>query len=201
MINRVFGVICLVAVIGGIANGKISEVSCAVFDGASGAVELTVSLVGIMCLWCGVVNVLREAGIMRRLAKLISPLIRIFFPEAYRRGVGSEEICANISANLLGIGNAATPMALKAMEKLQSINPDKERASGDMITLAVLNTSAVSLLPTTIIALRRAAGSTQPYAIVVPVWICSLAASLMALVLTRLLANCRRGKRGMRGKR
>ena len=201
MINRVFGVICLVAVIGGIANGKISEVSCAVFDGASGAVELTVSLVGIMCLWCGVVNVLREAGIMRRLAKLISPLIRIFFPEAYRRGVGSEEICANISANLLGIGNAATPMALKAMEKLQSINPDKERASGDMITLAVLNTSSVSLLPTTIIALRRAAGSTQPYAIVVPVWICSLAASLMALVLTRLLANCRRGKRGMQGKR
>ncbi len=200
MINRVFGVICLIAVIGGVANGRISEVSCAVFDGASGAVELTVSLVGIMCLWCGVVNVLREAGIMRRLAKLISPLIRIFFPEAYRSGVGSEEICANISANLLGIGNAATPMALKAMEKLQSVNPDKERASGDMITLAVLNTSSVSLLPTTIIALRRAAGSTQPYAIVVPVWICSFAASLMALVITRLLANCRgrRERRGMR---
>lgn len=196
MISRVFGVICIVAVVSGIANGRISEVSCAVFDGASGAVELTVSLVGIMCLWCGIMNVLRKAGAMKKLARLISPLIRVFFPEAYRSGIGCEEISANISANLIGIGNAATPLALKAMEKLQSINPTPDRASGDMITLAVLNTSSVSLLPTTIIALRRAAGSVEPYSVIFPIWICSAASSLLALTLTRLLAGCRRRMKG-----
>ena len=134
----------------------MGEVANAIPDGASGALEVIFSLVGMMCLWCGMMEVLREAGLIRRLSRLLSPFLRLFFPRAYQTGEGAEEICANVSANLLGIGNAATPLALRAMEKLQRHNPHPERASGEQITLAVLNTASVTLIPANLLALRRA---------------------------------------------
>lgn len=106
-----------------------------------------------------------------------------------------EEISANLSANLLGIGNAATPLALRAMAAMEAGNPEPGRATDDMITLTVLNTASVSLVPTTILALRRAAGAASPYAILVPVWICSGAAAVLAVLICRLCAWAARGKR------
>lgn len=188
MLGRVFGIICIIAFIFAAATGNLQNMSNAVLDGAAGAVSLTISLVGIMCLWCGVMQVFSDAGVIRRLSRLLSPLLRVFFPTAYRTGRGAEEITANISANLLGIGNAATPLAISAMRKMQEDNDDPSSASADMITLAVLNTASVSVLPSTLIALRRAAGSEQPYSVVLPVWICSLSCALLALLLTRAAA-------------
>jgi spore maturation protein A len=119
-------------------------------------------------------------------------MLKCFFPDAYKSGEGIGEISANISANLLGIGNAATPLALRAMEKLQKNNPDREVASDDMITLAVLNTASLNIIPTTLLALRRAAGSTSPYSIIAPILITSCCCSLLALLLCKAMRTIKR---------
>ncbi len=189
MLGKIYGIICLLALLFGIWNGNAAALGGAVIDGAAGAVQVTLSLCGMMCLWCGMMEVLREAGAIRRLSRLLRPLLRLIFPRAAQTGEGLEEISANVSANLLGIGNAATPMALRAMEQLQKHNPKPDRASAEQITLAVLNTASVSLIPANLLALRRAAGSPQPYAIMVPVWIVSVVCAALAVVLTRLIGR------------
>ncbi|MBQ8005306.1 MAG: hypothetical protein IJ303_03235 [Clostridia bacterium] len=189
MLGKVFGVMCLISIAFGIPCGKTAELGAAVFSGAEAATALSISLCGAMCLWCGIMNLLREAGAIRCLARIISPIIRLFFPDAEKSGEGKEEIAASIGANLLGIGNAATPLALSAIRKLHASavknGEDPAYASRDMITLAVLNTASANLLPTTIIALRSKAGALAPFAVVAPIWICSLSASLLALTLCR----------------
>ena len=186
MLGKLFGILCIISLIFAIFSGNVAQLGDAVLDGAGNAVQVLLSLGGMMCFWCGIMRVLCEAGVIGKLSKLLSPVLRIFFPDAARTGEGLEEISANISANLLGIGNAATPFALKAMEKLQKHNPDPIRASYEQITLAVLNTASVTLIPANLLALRRAAGSASPYAILIPVWITSLLCALVALFLTSL---------------
>lgn len=197
MLGKIFGIISILSVISGIALGNGEALGNAVLDGASGAVTLTISLCGIMCLWCGIMRVMERAGVVDKISKLLSPLLRILFPDAYKKGEAIGEISANISANLLGIGNAATPLALKAMEKLQKINPEPDSASADMITLAVLNTASITLIPSTVIALRRAAGSARPYSVIFPIWICSVCSSALALALCSAMrmTTSRRRKR------
>ena len=196
MIGKVFGVMCIISISFGAYSGRMAEIGGAVFEGAEAAISLTISLLGIMCLWSGIMQVLRDAGAIRLLSKLISPIIRLFFPDVYKSGEGSEEISACIGANLLGIGNAATPLALSAIKKLHSDNirrgGDPAAASRDMITLAVLNTSSANLLPTTIIGLRRIGGASDPFSVVLPIWICSLSCAFFALFLCRA---CGIGKR------
>ena len=194
MPGQVFGMICLVAVVFSLVTGSTAAVSDAVLDGCTAALQITLSLAGSMCFWCGAMAVLREAGVIRRLARLLSPILRLFFPNAYAAGEGIEEISANVSANLLGMGNAATPFALRAMEKLQRQNPYPEVATGEQITLAVLNTASFSLLPTTLLALRREAGSARPYAVLLPVWIASALCATLALVLCRCMGKAGTGK-------
>lgn len=186
MLGKIFGVLCLISLVFAIASGNVEALGGAVPDGAAGAVRILISLCGMTCLWCGTMRVLSEAGVVRRLSRLLRPFLRFFFPDASRTGEGLEEISANVSANLLGIGNAATPLALQAMEKLQRHNPHPTRASVEQITLAVLNTASVTLLPANLLALRRAAGSPRPYAVLIPVWIASLSCAAMALFLTSI---------------
>ena len=192
MLGKIFGILCLVSLGFGVAEGRIIPMADAVIDGAAASVQLLLSLIGMMCLWCGMMRVLTEAGVIGRLSRLLRPLLRLCFPEASARGEGIDEISANISANLLGIGNAATPLALRAMEQLQRHNPDPARASPEQITLAVLNTAPLTLLPANILALRRAAGSSNPYAIILPVWIISALCTLLALLLTTTLGRLSR---------
>ena len=194
MLGRVFGCMCLISFVFALYVGNSQALLFAVLDGASGAVSLTISLCGMMALWCGIMKVFEGAGLIERLSRLLSPLLRRCFSAAYKSGVGIGEISANISANLLGIGNAATPLALAAMKKLQAINADKSTASADMITLAVMNTASLNIIPSTILALRRAAGSVAPHSVMPPIWIVSAACALLALTLTSVLARLARGR-------
>lgn len=187
MLGKIFGVICLISFLFGIFSGRVVPMADAVIDGAASAIDLLLSLGGMMCLWSGMMRVLSEAGVTKRLARLLRPLLRIFFPDAARLDEGMEEIAANVGANLLGIGNAATPLALCAMEKLQRHNPSPTHASREQITLAVLNTAPFTLIPANLLALRRAAGSSAPYSILLPVWITSALAAAFALLLTAAL--------------
>ncbi len=198
MLGKVFGIMCLISIVFGAINGSIYQLGNAVFEGAEAAISLTISLSSVICLWNGVMNVLKQAGAIKLFAKLISPILRIFFPDAYAGGKGKEEISASIAANLLGIGNAATPLALSAMKEMHdeciAKGGDGTSPTRDMITLAVLNTASANLLPTTIIALRRMAGSANPFSVVAPIWICSFSSAALALLITRACGMNRKRK-------
>ena len=189
MLGRIVGVIAILAVFFAIVCGNMTALAPAVLDGASDAVTLTVSLTGMMCLWCGVLRVLKEAGAIRALTRMIKPLLRLFFPQAAKYPDIAEDVAANLAANLLGVGNAATPLALSAMKKLKAVSEEGERASPDMITLAVMNTASFSLVPSTVLTLLRSAGASDPFAVVLPIWVTSSLTALLALTFGRLIGG------------
>ncbi len=189
MLGKIFGAFCVIACLTAICTGNSAALSDAVFAGADSAVKLVFSLVGMMCLWCGILRVLEEAGVTERLAKILSPLMRLMFPDAYKNKKGIREISASISANLLGIGNAATPLGIRAMKELDRGNPVPGTATDDMVTFVALNTASFSILPTTLLTMRRAAGSQNPFAIMPAVWLCSLCGAVLAVLLARTLRH------------
>lgn len=197
MLGKIFGSVTLLSLLIALLTGNTEALGNAILDGASDAVTLTISLAGVMCLWCGVMEVLREAGLITLLARLIRPFLRLFFPDSCGEGQGAEEIAANVAANLLGLGNAATPLALSALEKMQRRNPHPDRPSNDMVTLAVMNTAPVNLLPATILSLRRAAGSSDPFSVVAPIWLVSFFCWIAALSLSRAWGSVCDGRRGV----
>jgi spore maturation protein A len=184
MAIKISGILMAVSFLVSLANGTVAALSEAALAGCSKAVTLTLSLLGLMCLWSGIMEAAKESGHLNRLAKLLSPLLRRLFPDAWRRGSGIPEIATAIVANILGIGNAATPLAISAMEALAD-GQEEEEASDDMVTFTVLGTAFPTLLPTTVIALRTAAGSQDPFAIVPAVWICSTSLAFFAVLLAR----------------
>ena len=185
MLGKIFGVLSIVSFVFSIINGTLPALSGAVIDGAQNAVTLTISLLGMMCLWCGIMNVLKTIGMINKLAKLLSPVLKFLFPTAYRTGNGSGEIAAAIAANFLGIGNAATPLAIKAMEAMSRDNKNKDKASDDMAVFTVLGTASIDFFPATLIALRRAADSVNPFEIIIPVWIVSTLCAVVGVLLTK----------------
>ena len=187
MVGKIFGALCGLSLLFGILCGRLPEVASAIPDGAAKAIDVTLSLLGMMCLWSGVMQVLLEMGIVKKISRLFAPLLRYVFPKAYRTGDGYEEICATLSANFLGIGNAATPFALCAMKKMQSHNPHPDKADNEQVTLTILSTASLTLVPANLLALRRSAGSSDPFSIMVPVWITSLLCVAFSLLLTSFL--------------
>lgn len=187
MLGKIFGILCGLSVIFGALCGRLPDVASAIPTGAGKAVEVTLTLLGMMCLWSGVMQVLNDSGIVQKFSRLFAPFLRYVFPKAYQTGQGYEEICATLSANFLGVGNAATPFALSAMKKMQQHNPNPDFASNEQITLTVLSTASLTLVPTNLLALRSAAGSKAPFSIMIPVWITSLFCVAFALLLTSFL--------------
>ncbi len=185
MLGKLFSVFCLASFAFALASGNVDALTEAILENAQRAVTLTLALLGSMGLWCGVLNVFRAAGVTQKLAKLLAPILSRLFPDTWEKENGKEEICASVAANLLGIGNAATPLALCAMEKLAQNHGYGEVASDDMVTFTVMNTAPFSLLPTTLIALRQAADSQNPVVILPLVWICSFCTCAIALALAR----------------
>ena len=187
MLGKIFGIFCTLSLLFGALCGNLTDVAAAIPDGAAKAVEVTLTLLGMMCLWSGVMQVLSDAGIIQKIARIFAPFLRHVFPKAYKTSEGYEEICATLSANFLGVGNAATPFALCAMKKMQLHNPHPESADNEQITLAVLSTASLTLVPANLLALRRAAGSQNPFSIMIPVWITSLLCVSFSLLLTSFL--------------
>ena len=187
MLGKIFGIFCTLSLLFGALGGRLPEVAAAIPDGAAKAIEVTLTLLGMMCLWSGVMQVLSDAGIIKKISRIFAPFLRYVFPKAYQTDEGYEEICATLSANFLGIGNAATPFALAAMKKMQNHNLSPESADNEQITLAVLSTASLTLVPANLLALRRAAGSQNPFSIMIPVWITSLFCVAFALLLTSFL--------------
>ena len=200
MAVRISGIIIALSFLFALFSGNMTALSEAAVSGCSRAVTLTMSLIGMMCLWSGVMRCAEKLGFLDRLSKILSPLLKILFPDAWRKGRGISEISAAITANILGVGNAATPLAIAAVKSLSGGKTDT--ASDDMVTFTVLGTAFPCFIPTTIISLRTAAGSKTPLDILPTVWLCSVCLSVFAAVLSRALAvsgTVLKRKRSVRG--
>jgi spore maturation protein A len=188
LLNYIWFFMLTAGVVFGVLNGKANEVSQAFVTSAGKAVELAVGLLGVMCLWSGIMRIMEKSGATARIAKYARPLTGVLFPEIRHRSSALGAILMNLSANFLGLGNAATPLGLKAMEKLQRLNPKKDTASDSMCMFLVLNTAAVQLIPVTVIAVREQAGSSRPHEIMITVWIASICASLAGVAAAKFFA-------------
>ena len=174
------------------AGGNMEQTTAAAFSAASDAVLLILEICGLLCLWMGMLRIAERSGLVDVLARLISPLARRLFPSVPPQHPAFSAIVMNIAANLLGLGNAATPFGLKAMEYLQTLNPQPDTASAPMITLLAMNTSCITLLPTMVISLRLSAGSAEPTAIIGATMLASSIGFVFALLLDRAIR--RRGQ-------
>ena len=198
MLNYIWTGMLVTGFLLGIINGRITEVTKAAIDSAGKAIELAIALLGIMCLWTGLMAIAEKSGIIYWITKLFKPFMRFLFPGIPQNHSAIGAVIMNLSANFLGLGNAATPLGLKAMNELQKLNPEKSRATDAMCMFLVLNTAAVQLIPSTVIALRTDAGSVNPTEIIVAVWIASVCATITGIVVVRLFTRTghSRGRHG-----
>lgn len=174
-----------VSVLFGLLGGTLDAVSAAALSGAGSAVTLCLSMAGVVCLWTGVMEVMERSGLAGKLALLFRPLLRRFLPQASRDGETLSAVSANVSANLLGLGNAATPLGLKAVTRMARGTGGV--ASDELCLLVVLNTASIQLIPATVASLRAAAGCETPFDILPAVWLTSLLALAAGLGMAALL--------------
>lgn len=169
----------------GAATGRLAEVSAAAMEGAQSAVELCISMAGALCLWSGVMTLMDRSGLSAGLARLLHPVLRRLLPRASRDDETLAALSANVSANLLGLGNAATPMGIRAAERMA--RGCDGTASDELCRLVVLNTASIQLLPTTVAALRSANGCATPFDILPAVWVSSVLSVSAGLLAARIL--------------
>ena len=162
MLNYLWGFMIVIGIIVGVLNGKIDAVSTATINSAKEAITLCITMLGIMSLWTGIMQVAKATGIMDALTKALYPILRLLFPDIPKGHPANEYIASNMIANILGLGWAATPMGLKAIGELQKLNKNGDTASTDMCTFLIINISSLQLIPVNIIAYRSQYGSVSP---------------------------------------
>ncbi|HEY5585911.1 MAG TPA: nucleoside recognition domain-containing protein [Ruminiclostridium sp.] len=189
MLNYIWVGLLLIGFIVGIINGRIDEVTKAAMDSAQSAVMVCIGLLGVMCLWTGLMKIAEKSGLITSIGRLVRPILVYLFPDIPKDHPALGAIVMNLVANFLGLGNAATPLGIKAMIELQSLNKDKKTASDSMCMFLVLNTAAIQLIPANIIALRTSEGSRKPAEIIVCIWIASICATIMGVIAAKLLAK------------
>ena len=187
MLNIVWPIFIIISFSYAIFSGNLQSLNTSIFDSVESAVNLSITMLGTICLWSGIINIANHTKIIQIINKLLKPVIKFLFPEIKYNQKAQNEISMNMVANILGLGNAATPLGLKAMETLQKENKNKNELSNSMIMLIVLNTASIQLIPTTIIAIRSSLNSKNPTAIIFPVWIATICAAITGITVTKLL--------------
>ena len=192
LLNYIFAILIISAFISGIINGNIGDVSEAVLTESVNAIDLGIYMLGAMCVWGGVMRVAEKSGITDILSKFFSPFLKVVFKGIDTKGKAFSAICMNITANLLGLGNAATPFGIEAMKELEKEDDCKETASINMIIFAVINTASFTIIPTTVAALRLKNGSENPLEILPAVIITSAITLIVSVTVARILDFRRR---------
>ena len=194
--NYVFPILLIFSFISAVATGRMSELSGAVIDGAESAVQLLLRLVSMLCLWGGVMEIGDKAGLTRLFSKVMYPVVSLIFPRLRKEKYVLEAISMNITANVLGLGNAATPLGLEAMRRLQSVNPNTEIASDEMVVFVVMNTAAMHIIPTTVATMRGQYGSENPMEIMPAAFLTSFFALAIAMTVAKIGNRIRRHRNG-----
>lgn len=178
MLNKIWPIMIIISVFFGLFNGRMAEINDAIFVSFEDTISMIISFLGIMCFWSGMIKILENTKIQKKIEKILEPIVQKFF------GGESEEakklISLNMVSNMLGIGNAATPVGIEAMKKMDKSNPKKYLSYG-MSMFILLNTLSIQIIPTTIISVRASLGSEKPGAIILPVWITSIIAFLVIM--------------------
>lgn len=192
MMGYIWGGMIVIAFFFSLLTGNIETVAQSALTGAENAVNMSLDLLGMMCFWSGLLEIAKQSGLTEKLAKCIRPLTRLLFPRLKPDSPAVTAMVMNMTANFLGLSNAATPLGLAAMAELDKINPQKEEASDEMCMFVVINTASITLIPATVITLRAAAGSADPFSIILPVWICSVLALTVGVATAKLLSKRKR---------
>lgn len=177
----------VLSILCGLATGRGELVAAAAVEGAQAAVELCVSIAGMLCLWTGVMEVMRRSGLAEGLSRLLRPVLSLLFPQVSGDREVMDSISANVSANLLGLGNAATPLGIEAVRRMERKTPGT--ASDAMCMLVVCNTASIQLIPTTVASVRAAAGSSSPFDILPAVWLASALSVGVGIAACKLFAR------------
>lgn len=186
LMGAIWAAMLVISILFGCANGTAQQVSAAAFSGALAAFELCLSIGGAVCLWCAVMELMRECGLADALSKALRPVLGALFPKSAKHERIMQPLSANVSANLLGLGNAATPMGIRAAQEMAGMSP-AGAASDELCRLVVLNTASIQLLPTTVAAIRSAAGAAAPFDILPAVWISSCVSVAVGLTAARIM--------------
>ena len=186
MLNKIWPFFIIVSFVYAIYAGNIFNVNQAVFDSAQQTVSLCLTLLGTICLWNGIMKIAVKTSFMEKLTKFLSPIISFLFPEMKKDPKIRKEISLNMVANILGLGNASTPLGLKAMESMQQKNKDKTKLSDSMAMFLLINTASLQIIPTTVLSIRSSLGSQHPTKIILAVWIATIAAFFTAILVGKL---------------
>ena len=187
MLNYIWPVLILCSFIYAILSGNIENINNSIFESLEEVITLSMTLVGTMCLWFGLIEIVKNTSIMPKLIKLLKPILNILFPESKNNKEAMENISMNAISNILGLGNASTPAGIKAMECLQKENTNKNKLSNSMMMLTVLNTTSIELIPTTVIAIRSSLNAQNPADIIIPIWFSTVIGTLVGIIATKIL--------------
>ena len=187
MVNIIWGLFIIIGIVYSLFNGNISIINNEIIESGNSALKLILDIMPLLIIWMGLMQIAEKSGLINKIAHLMTPLLSKIFPSIPKNHEALGYIASNIAINMAGLGSAATPFGLKAMEKLQEINPNKKRASSAMITFLVLNTSGVTIIPTTIISLRLAAGSISPTSVIPTCILATVCSSLAGLTIDYII--------------
>lgn len=187
MLNVIWPAFIAVSFIYALVTGNIENASNGIFESCASAVELTLTFFGTICLWNGIMEIAKNTSLIQKITKMLQPAISFLFPKLKNNKKAKEEISMNIVANLLGLGNAATPLGLKAMETMQNDNEKKDTLTNSMAMFIVLNTASLQIIPTNAIAIRSSLGSASPSNIIIQVWIATIVAAIVGITATKIL--------------
>lgn len=192
MLNKIWCFFILISIIFGIASGNIEAVNNSVFSSIENTMTLVIQMIGGMCFWNGIMNIAMATSLQERLKKLIKPMNSIIFPKLNKNGSAYENISMNMATNMLGLGNAATPLGLKAIEELEKENSSPDKLSDEEIMFIAINTASLQVIPTSIITIRSSLGSQVPGDIILGVWFSTIVSFVAIIIITKIYLKLRR---------
>lgn len=192
MLNIIWPIFIIVSFAYAFLSGNVDNINKSIFESTENAVALSISLLGTICLWNGIIEIATKTSLITKFTVCIQPIIKWLFPEKYKDEKANKQISMNIIANILGLGNAATPIGLKVMKTLQKDNKKKDTLTNSMAMFIILNTASLQLIPTTVIAVRSSLGSSNPTQVVFPVWVVTIISALTAIFISKICIK--RGK-------
>lgn len=186
MVNKIWGFFIVIGVLFSIFTGRIETVNTQILDCTKVSIDMIMKIFPVMALWLGIMNIAKTSGLLQKLSDCFRPFLSKLFPEIPHNHESLGYISSNVIVNMLGLGNAATPFGLKAMKSLQELNPKKDTATKSMITFLILNTSGLTIVPTTVISLRMMYGSKNPTETVFATILATVISTILALFIDKL---------------
>ncbi len=187
MINYIWFILIFFGAIVGLINGSGENISKSIINSCGNTVTFIIELTGIMCFWCGIMKIAEKSGFTKKLSVILKPILKLIFKQASKDEKTMGAIVMNLTANMMGLSNAATPFGIKSMEEMDKLNKNKGIASNDMALFLVLNAACVQFIPTTIISIRAACNSANPGIIIVPAFISTFTAAIVGICSCKIL--------------